>query len=179
MQTVTRDELCAKHNPDLLCQFTGAPCDKIGIENGYCTLHRENVQHQKEKSRHEVVISEILTNAGIAFINNIVLPNFDGTYCQIDFYLPEFNAAIEFDGKQHFEVVKLWRGIEGLQKRIAADIMKDALCFVCDIKLLRLSYRDVDHLVDYIRAFLTSARVDNYATPFYAYLTREYEIITL
>lgn len=59
-----------------------------------------------------------------------------------DFYLPEKNLCIEFDGKQHFKSIAYWGGDLGLIKRQNYDKIKTEFCKKNNISLLRISYLD-------------------------------------
>lgn len=54
----------------------------------------------------------------------------------LDFYLPDYNTAIECQGRQHFIAVKHFGGDYGLKQTINRDIMKKELCNKYNIKLL-------------------------------------------
>jgi hypothetical protein len=54
----------------------------------------------------------------------------------LDFYLPEYNVAVECQGGQHFYSVGKFRGEEGLEKRIMLDIDKRKKCRENNLKLL-------------------------------------------
>ena len=63
----------------------------------------------------------------------------------LDFYLPEYNIAIECQGMQHYKPVKLFGGEEQFIKQIALDKNKRELCEKNGIKILYYStyqYRD-------------------------------------
>jgi len=64
---------------------------------------------------------------------------------QFDFYLPDLNICIEFDGKQHFDVIKKWGGLEEFIKRNKRDVIKTEYCNNNSIKLIRIKY-DEDFL---------------------------------
>jgi very-short-patch-repair endonuclease len=57
-----------------------------------------------------------------------------------DFYLPELNVCIEYDGRQHFESVGYYGGDEGLKKRQIRDSVKNQYCKNKGIKLIRIKY---------------------------------------
>ena len=57
-----------------------------------------------------------------------------------DFYLPEHNTIIEFDGRQHFEEVKFFSySLEMVQKH---DTIKNNYCMENNIYLIRIPYWD-------------------------------------
>lgn len=57
-----------------------------------------------------------------------------------DFYLPEYNLIIEYDGRQHFEQVGAWGGEHGLEERQRHDAIKNQYCKDNNINLLRIPY---------------------------------------
>jgi len=57
-----------------------------------------------------------------------------------DFYLPEYNICIEYDGEQHFRAYKIFGGEDKLEKRIFLDKIKTKYCETNDIKLIRIKY---------------------------------------
>ena len=62
-----------------------------------------------------------------------------------DFYLPDLNKCIEYDGKQHFEIVDYFGGEDGYKIRQYHDSIKTKYCEDNNIPLLRIPYyADVD-----------------------------------
>lgn len=61
-------------------------------------------------------------------------------YLRFDFFLPETNTLIEYDGRQHFESIDIWGGEEALLKRKINDKIKNNYCIKNRISLLRISY---------------------------------------
>jgi len=59
-----------------------------------------------------------------------------------DFYLPDYNTCIEFDGRQHFESIEHFGGIKGFQLIQNHDIIKTNYCKNNNIKLLRIKYNE-------------------------------------
>lgn len=57
-----------------------------------------------------------------------------------DFYLPEFNVCIEYDGKQHFEPIEYFGGQEAFEYTQKHDKIKNEYCKNNNIKLLRIPY---------------------------------------
>lgn len=54
----------------------------------------------------------------------------------LDFYLPDYNIAIECQGKQHFEPFHFFNGEEGLIETKERDKKKMELCKHNNVKLL-------------------------------------------
>ena len=72
---------------------------------------------------------------------------------RFDFYIPDFNIAIEYDGKQHFEPVrfkKCQNPEENFRSTKIRDEIKNQYCKENNIALIRISYMDEDiyHLLD-------------------------------
>ena len=74
-----------------------------------------------------------------------------------DFYLPEFNICIEYDGKQHFNFVGTWHETkEEFERAIQIDKEKTEYCIKNDIKLIRIPYYDYDKLnEEYLKGIIT------------------------
>lgn len=71
-----------------------------------------------------------------------------------DFYLPELNVIIEYDGKQHFESVDYFGGIDGLLVTQKHDQIKNEFCDKNGIKLLRIPYYKFDKIEEELNNFL-------------------------
>ena len=66
-----------------------------------------------------------------------------------DFYLPEYNALIEFDGRQHTEVCEIFGGEEGLQKTQFNDAIKNKFANDTNKPMLRINYdQDIELSID-------------------------------
>ena len=59
-----------------------------------------------------------------------------------DFYLPNLNMCIEFDGRQHYESIKYFGGDNQLQLIQKRDKIKNEYCEKNNIKLLRIKYNE-------------------------------------
>lgn len=57
-----------------------------------------------------------------------------------DIFIPSLNIAIEYQGIQHYEVVDIFGGLEGLQKRIQLDKQKRLICKKNNIDLIEWKY---------------------------------------
>lgn len=69
---------------------------------------------------------------------------------RFDFYLPEYNTCIEYDGEQHFLPVDKWGGEENLKLIKLRDNIKTNFCKKNNINLIRItSYKDFNKLVSF------------------------------
>lgn len=66
-----------------------------------------------------------------------------------DFYLPELNICIEYDGEQHFKPIDFFGGVETFEKLKINDNIKNTYCISNNIKLIRIPFYKYE-LIDYI-----------------------------
>jgi len=59
-----------------------------------------------------------------------------------DFYLPEYNICIEYDGEQHYEIINFFGGETGFSKRQKLDNIKNKYCKDNNINLIRIRFDD-------------------------------------
>ena len=59
-----------------------------------------------------------------------------------DFFLPDYNTIVEFDGVQHYKAVKKFGGEEGLIKRKKHDEIKNNYCKDNNINIIRITNND-------------------------------------
>ena len=92
-------------------------------------------------SKGERIINEILSDANIFFLKN---KTFEGlisvSSLKCDFYIPKYNAIIEYDGYQHFRDCSFISGT--LDERHKRDLIKNKFCTDNNIKILRISYKE-------------------------------------
>jgi len=62
---------------------------------------------------------------------------------RFDFWLPEYNICIEYDGVQHFKPVNHFGGNNSLELYKKKDKIKDDWCDDMNIKLIRIKYTDI------------------------------------
>jgi very-short-patch-repair endonuclease len=66
-----------------------------------------------------------------------------------DFFLPNHNLIIEFDGIQHFKVYKLYAPTQEIVEKIQQhDLIKTKYCLTNNIRLLRISYDNLNYVND-------------------------------
>lgn len=61
---------------------------------------------------------------------------------RFDFYIPEYNICIEFDGQQHFKDIPLFGGAKEFINMRFRDSIKNEYCKNNNINLIRISYKD-------------------------------------
>lgn len=65
-------------------------------------------------------------------------------------YLKEYNIAIEYNGKQHYEAIDIFGGEEGLKAQIERDKMKMEKCLQNNCKLFIVRYDHEEEDTQYI-----------------------------
>lgn len=125
-------------------------CPKHGVFSQKASSHiRGNGCPTCSESKGEKLIRDILQ---INHITSIPQHKFDdctnkkqGRFCRkltFDFYLPNQNTCIEYDGIQHFEPISGWggNGEENFIKRLKLDKIRNQYCEENGIKLIRIPY---------------------------------------
>jgi very-short-patch-repair endonuclease/ribosomal protein S27AE len=95
------------------------------------------------ESHGEYEISKILKENNIKFIRQKKFENCKNKKSlPFDFYLPEKNILIEYDGKQHFIPIDIFGGIKALKQTQINDNIKTNYAKDNNIKLIRISYKE-------------------------------------
>jgi len=96
-----------------------------------------------KSSKGEIKIKEFLEKRNILFKQQ---KTFSGCknkqLLQFDFYLPDLNSCIEYDGMQHFKAIEYFGGEKGLIETKKRDIIKNEYCKQNNISLLRIKYNE-------------------------------------
>lgn len=132
---------CPKHG-----EFTIMPKDHIHGKQGckYCNV-----------SKGENQIRRFLTENHIIFFHEY---SFDGLVnpqtgykLYYDFYVPEFNMVIEFDGQQHFKSFPRFGGDEAFNYIKFKDEFKNKYCVENNIKLLRINHTQINQIENILK----------------------------
>lgn len=122
--------ICPEHG-----EFWKTPRCHITQESGcpYC---------KKRFSKGENKIALILQHNKIKYVRQYCFLKCKGirNLLPFDFYLPDYNTCIEFDGRQHTEPVSLFGGIITFKKIQINDKIKNIFCIENKIKLIRIPY---------------------------------------
>ena len=103
-----------------------------------------------KESHGEQKIREILTQNNIVFesqksFSNFIYPDTKGKP-RYDFFLPEYNILIEYDGEQHFKKIFNWDTDERFQNRLFHDKLKNKYAIQNQITLIRIPYTHYNNL---------------------------------
>jgi len=123
---------------DIICSKHGVFSQRPGHhkEGSGCPICRESLG--------ELIVDKVLKDLNIKYNR---FQKFErclsasGRQLSFDFYLPDYNICIEYDGEQHFGPVSVYGGDEKFKRQQLNDKIKDEYCKKSGIKLLRISYK--------------------------------------
>ena len=77
---------------------------------------------------------------------------------QFDFYLPDYNICIEYDGIQHFKPIEFFGGIKSFEECKEKDKIKFDHCIKNNISLLKIPYYDNANIENKIIDFINQRK---------------------
>lgn len=107
-----------------------------------------------KESKGEKRVSNWLEKNGYIFLRQHKFDDCkDKKPLPFDFFLPELNICIEYDGMQHYFPYAYFKGEEKLQYTQRHDNMKNSFCENNNIKLIRISYLEYDEIEDILQKY--------------------------
>lgn len=95
------------------------------------------------ESKGEKLLSNLLDSLSIKYVREKIFESCKyKNFLPFDFYLPEMNICIEYDGSQHYEPFEHFGGENGFEERKIKDQIKNEYCKNNTIKLIRIRYDD-------------------------------------
>lgn len=115
-------------------------------------------------SSGEAYIKDLLCSLGVNYVAEKRFNNCRDVYTlPFDFYLPDQNVAIEFQGAQHYRPVEWFGGVDGFMKRVSHDEIKQKFCDENNIKLIHISYNDSrDEISEKITSIIYPERLSRF-----------------
>jgi hypothetical protein len=136
--------------------FINIECPEHGVFNQYLYFHEygHGCPECNSSSKGEDKIKMILDNSGVEYFRNYCFDDCKRTKkLRFDFYIPDINLIIEYDGEHHFKENKYFG--EGNLKYISEnDKIKDGYCLEKNINLLRIPYWDFNKIEDIISGYI-------------------------
>lgn len=71
-----------------------------------------------------------------------------------DFYLPDYNLVIEYQGQQHYNPIECFGGKDRFEGQIKRDSIKKEYCNKNNIDLLEISYKEFNNIDEILSSFL-------------------------
>lgn len=104
------------------------------------------------KSLREQYIASLFVSNHIEFIEQYTFDDCKNVFkLPFDFYLPNKNICIEYDGQQHFKPIDLFGGEKAFERYKVNDMIKTQYCIEHNIQLIRISYTmsdtDIEQLI--------------------------------
>ena len=99
---------------------------------------------KNQSSKGELTIQNFLINNNINFIQQYPIEYLDNKtkITKIDFYLPDYNYFIEYNGEQHYVPVEYFGGTLKFEKQQRRDSYVRNYCNKTNIKLIEISYKE-------------------------------------
>lgn len=101
-------------------------------------------------SHGEKQVRQILRNMGFNFCEQKTFKGLKNINpLKFDFYIPELNTVIEYNGKQHYEPIEFFGGVENFLKAQHRDNLKKEYCKENEIYFLEIPYhiKDIEKFI--------------------------------
>lgn len=135
------------------CWVCKCDCGNIKVAPGWMLTSGKIKSCGCLVSLGEHKINKILNENKIIFVSQKTFDNCRNpeTNCllRFDFYLPDYNLCIEFDGEQHFEMPKKrtgWNTEENFKNIVKRDKIKNTFCLKNNIRLVRIPYYIINQM---------------------------------
>ena len=134
-----------------ICNNKFKQIPKNHIKGAKCTFCNES---NGEKAIEEYFLKENINYKKQYFFNDCRNKN----PLRFDFYLPDYNLCIEFDGRQHNQSVDKFGGEKELLNNIFKDNIKNKYCDGSKNKpsLIRISYTQFNEIESILKKYLFS-----------------------
>lgn len=103
----------------------------------------------KKNSKGVLLIKKVLEYNKIKYITEHYFKDClskNNNYLYFDFYLPDYNCCIEYDGEQHFQPIEIFGGEQRFKEQQILDSIKNQYCKEHNIKLIRIPYTDYNKI---------------------------------
>lgn len=113
-----------------------------------------------QQFKYENACCKILKDLGLKVIRQHPVKCYDDVLnkyrtLNVDFYLPDLNIIIEYDGSQHYRFnSKFHKTLDDYRDQVRRDIIKNQYCKNNNILLLRITYRDNKRIAEIITTFI-------------------------
>lgn len=118
-------------------------CNNIWETKPNYILHMNTGCPLCTSSKGEKMISNLLNEMGINY-NSEYQVNINNSIYRFDFFLPDFNIFIEYDGIQHFKPIEYFGGIDQFEIILNNDKIKNKWISDNKFNLIRIPYTNMD-----------------------------------
>lgn len=135
-------------NIDTPIKFKHKKCGTEFRLSPYKFMYRNNKKYcpicYYKKSKGEIIINKYLEQNKINYQKEFSFPELKKY--SFDFFLPDYNMCIEYDGEQHFMPIDFFGGKESFEKQVERDSIKNSFCIKNNILLIRIPYSEIDNI---------------------------------
>lgn len=136
------------------CNFIQSIKPPTLLRNGYCP------KCGKIKSSGEAIIAKWLDDKKIFYERQKYFKNWDIGIHYFDFYLPDYNLVIEYQGKQHYEYNPFFHKTEeNFLYRQKKDLGKKEKALAEGINYLSIKYTNYCHLTEILEKVIGSTTI--------------------
>jgi hypothetical protein len=140
--------------------FRCKKCNSIIRQRAKHTYERGIYCHCCDGTKGEQYISNYLLIKKINFISQYKFEDCKNiNSLPFDFYLPDYNVCIEYQGVQHYKPVDYFGGEESYNEQVFRDNIKRQYCRDNNIILLEISYKDLNNIEDVLDSTLLCGEV--------------------
>ena len=141
-----------RHQMEWLCDCI---CGNHKVATSVDLIHGKVTSCGCNKSTGEQLVQSWLEQHNIAFEKEKRFSNCKAQRpLPFDFYLPQYNICIEYDGVQHYEEVKQFARRMSLEDRQKRDEIKTQYCNDNGINLIRIPYWEKDNIESILSEWL-------------------------
>lgn len=145
---------CRKDKIKVICPHHGD--FEVSVDNH---LYRQSGCPMCKRSLGEERISAFLDKNDMKYKEQHCFPNED-LFCknlrlQVDFFLPEMNTVIEYNGIQHYKEIGFFN-LRSLQEQQARDMALRQYCKNHKIRLIEIPYKEYDNIDKILKKELNS-----------------------
>lgn len=133
---------------DTKIRFKHKTCNTVFELSPWAFIHKAQKKYcpicYYKKSKGEVSITKFLETNQIDYQREFSFSDLPNK--RFDFYLPQENTIIEFDGEQHFIANDFFGGDQGFKETQRRDREKNIFCLKNNIALYRIPYYDLTNI---------------------------------
>lgn len=140
VEFICRDHMDNKHKWFWKCKCGQCGSEFIALPAKILNGHTTSCGCSR-RSSGEKMVENILKDMDLTYITEYPIDcGKKKKHLRLDFFLPEYNIGIEYDGKQHFEPIDYFGGEESFYDTVDRDRIKRKYCQDNNIRLLELPY---------------------------------------
>jgi very-short-patch-repair endonuclease len=131
---------------DIICPFHG-----LSVNTAYQALQGNGCSSCSESKS----VAKYLDKNNISYYRQHKFSDCKNVFqLPFDFYLPKYRTAIEFDGKQHYEPMEFFGGLDAYNRLKVNDKIKSDYCEDNYIDLIRIRYDQIDRVFEILKESL-------------------------